>query len=319
MAKVVNSKEDGLYSPEPHLTTGEAFKAFIYDPSTGAVLGRTGSSWLKIFIFYIIFYIILAILCAICMWLFLLTIPSDGPKWYTDESLIGTSPGLGYRPMSNQNEDSALIWYDVGIENNHKNWTKGLDAFLKEYKTKVSGSNVVDCNYTKGAGKGQVCKVAVDKWDPCVSSKRYDYPSGRPCVFIKLNKILRWKPDYYDNPNKLPDKMPRNLQRYIKEKSKTEPESLKTVWVNCEGEYPADKENIGEIDYFPRRGFAWFYYPFEKVDNYLSPLVALHFKNITKGVLVNVECRAWAKNIEHDRRERVGMVHFELLVDHYTP
>ncbi|KAJ9597828.1 hypothetical protein L9F63_011323 [Diploptera punctata] len=304
MAKVMNSTDDGLYSSEPPRTKGEAFKAFLYDPSTGAVFGRTGDMWAKLLLFYTIFYVILAVFCATCMWLFLLTISDDGPKWYKEDSVIGTSPGLGYRPMNKYNEDSSLIWYNV---------------VKIDYKTKTSASNVVDCDYNKKPGKGQVCKVDINSWNPCISSKNFDYPNGRPCVFIKLNKILKWEPDYYDNPNALPGNMPKDLKKYIKEIKNTKPETMKTVWVSCQGEHPSDKENIGEIEYFPRRGFPGYYYPFERVDNYLSPLIALHFKSITKGVLVNVECRAWAKNIEHDRRERIGMVHFELLVDHYSP
>ncbi|PSN37801.1 Sodium/potassium-transporting ATPase subunit beta-2 [Blattella germanica] len=155
------------------------------------------------------------------MWLFLQTISNEGPKWYLDESLIGSSPGLGYRPMSEGNEESTLIWYNTGVKNNHKNWTKGLDDFLTGYNN-------------------------------------YDYPNGKPCVFIKLNKILNWVPDYYDDPKNLPSAMPKDLKKYIKEKGDNDPK---------------------------------------------------------EGVLVNVECKAWAGNIMHDRRDRVGMVHFELLVD----
>jgi sodium/potassium-transporting ATPase subunit beta len=33
------------------------------------------------------------------------------------------------------------------------------------------------------------------------------------------------------------------------------------------------------------------------------------------GVLINIECKAWAKNIHHDRADRRGSVHFELMID----
>jgi hypothetical protein len=33
------------------------------------------------------------------------------------------------------------------------------------------------------------------------------------------------------------------------------------------------------------------------------------------GVLINIECKAWAKNIAHDRADRRGSVHFELMID----
>ena len=36
---------------------------------------------------------------------------------------------------------------------------------------------------------------------------------------------------------------------------------------------------------------------------------------VSGGVLLNIECKAWAKNIHHDRKERRGSVHLELMVD----
>lgn len=36
---------------------------------------------------------------------------------------------------------------------------------------------------------------------------------------------------------------------------------------------------------------------------------------IAAGVLINIECKAWAKNIKHDRQDRRGSVHFELMID----
>lgn len=112
-----------------------------------------------------------------------------------------------------------------------------------------------------------------------------------------------------------------------------------TVWVSCEGENPADVENVGPIEYYPRQGFPGYYYPYENSEGYLSPLVAVHFSrpvrtylwnlarflgrqktltneyHITGGIIINIECKAWAHNIIHDRKERLGSVHFELLID----
>lgn len=52
---------------------------------------------------------------------------------------------------------------------------------------------------------------------------------------------------------------------------------LNTIWVSCEGENPADVENVGPIKYYPRQGFPGYYYPYENSEGYLSPLVAVHF------------------------------------------
>ena len=51
-----------------------------------------------------------------------------------------------------------------------------------------------------------------------------------------------------------------------------------TVWVSCGGENPADVENIGPVQYIPRRGFPAYYYPFTNKEGYLSPLVAVLFE-----------------------------------------
>lgn len=54
---------------------------------------------------------------------------------------------------------------------------------------------------------------------------------------------------------------------------------LNTVWVSCEGENPADIENLGPIKYIPEsRGFPGYFYPYENSEGYLSPVIAIHFE-----------------------------------------
>lgn len=69
--------------------------------------------------------------------------------------------------------------------------------------------------------------------------------------------------------------MPLDLREHITGLKNTR--HLDTIWVSCEGENPADQENIGPIEYIPRRGFPGYFYPFENSEGYLSPLVAIHF------------------------------------------
>lgn len=52
---------------------------------------------------------------------------------------------------------------------------------------------------------------------------------------------------------------------------------MNTIWVSCEGENPADKENIGPVQYYPRQGFPGYFFPYENSEGYLSPLVAVQF------------------------------------------
>lgn len=59
------------------------------------------------------------------------------------------------------------------------------------------------------------------------------------------------------------------------------------VWITCEGENPADKENIGPFRYIPQDGFMSQYFPFLNQDGYLSPLVAIYFEQpIRESVLL---------------------------------
>lgn len=133
--------------------------------------------------------------------------------------------------------------------------------------------------------------------------------------------------------------MPVDLKEHIASLKGNNSLQLNTIWVSCEGENPADQENIGPINYLPRRGFPGYFYPYENSEGYLSPLVAVHFvrprseyeplhqckKKILKlhyihflfsaGILINVECKAWAKNIKHSRTDKIGAVHFELMID----
>ena len=37
------------------------------------------------------------------------------------------------------------------------------------------------------------------------------------------------------------------------------------------------------------------------------------FLIILEGVMIAIECKAWAENIEHDRTERRGIAHFEVI------
>lgn len=81
--------------------------------------------------FYTIFYIALAALFAICMKSLLVTIDEHTPKWTLSESLIGTNPGLGFRPMSHNVDQGSLIWYDASNQTQIGYWVTLLDDFLK--------------------------------------------------------------------------------------------------------------------------------------------------------------------------------------------
>ncbi|XP_014281487.1 sodium/potassium-transporting ATPase subunit beta-2 [Halyomorpha halys] len=295
-------------------------KRFIYNRDNGAFMGRTASSWAKIWTFYIIFYACLAALFALCMLILYYTLDPRIPKYRLEDSLIGTSPGMGFRPMPNDsNSLSTLIWYRGTGKDDYKYWVDSIQKFLEDYRkpgsTPGRGANIQSCDFDIPVAPGKVCGVDVKSWYPCTFENFYSYHYQAPCIFIKLNRVYGWKPEYYNDVEALPDEMPTTLKEFIRGEANKSENYLKTVWVSCEGESPADVENLGPVHYLPRQGFPGFYFPYENSEGYLSPLVAVHLQRPKTGILINIECRAWAKNIIHNRKERRGSVHFELMID----
>ena len=92
------------------------------------------------------------------------------------------------------------------------------------------------------------------------------------------------------------------------------PQQPGQVYVTCNGEDPVDQEHIGAVRLHPQT-VPSYYFPYLNQDGYLSPVVMVQFLNPSPGVLINVECKAWSKNIVHSRTDRLGQVHFEILVD----
>lgn len=65
------------------------------------------------------------------MWVFFQTLDPRTPKWRLEESIIGTNPGLGFRPMpSSDNVESTLIWFRGTERENYKYWAESLEEFL---------------------------------------------------------------------------------------------------------------------------------------------------------------------------------------------
>ncbi|KAJ3654988.1 hypothetical protein Zmor_014137 [Zophobas morio] len=292
-------------------TRWESFYTAIYNPSTKEFLGRTGKSWGQLLLFYSIFYIILAALFAICMQGLLATLDDREPKWKLERSLIGTNPGLGFRPISNKTEEGSLIWYNHKNDTSKHKWVQLIDEFLTPYMQEQNGKNFEICDFNKPANASKVCVVNLKDFLDCSRSKFYGYNSTSPCIFLKLNKIFGWEPKYFTNSTS-------EMREYSTEfADAVDAEPGSYIWISCQGEKPVDRENVVGFNYFPKQGFASYYFPYTNTQNYLSPLVAVQIVNPTPNLIVSIECRAWAKNIIYQGGDlqREGSVHFEILLD----
>uniref|UniRef100_A0A1W7RAX9 Sodium/potassium-transporting ATPase subunit beta n=1 Tax=Hadrurus spadix TaxID=141984 RepID=A0A1W7RAX9_9SCOR len=298
-------EKDGQYFKRPSTASKwQNFKSFLWNSDTKEFLGRTGLSWLKITVFYIIFYSCLAGFWTVMLVIFYQTLSNTEPRWTLSSSRIGDNPGLGFRPRPPEsNIDSTLIWFDATNNDTIKHWVNNLNEFLEPYNYQ---RNVSSCSASQGPTKGGVCYFPIgDIGSKCSASMNYGYNTRQPCVLIKLNRIFKWQPEPYEKgqyPSDMPD--------FIKN---TYDENF--IYISCDGENAADKDNLGDVEYLPSSGINSYYFPFINQREYLSPFVFVRFKDIAKNVLINIECKAWARNIKHERADRLGMVHFEILAD----
>lgn len=321
MEKTVKKTADGRYMTTfefPVRPEKQTLGQFFYDNKTGKLLGRTSKSWGQLFVFYFIFLSVLAAMFAICMQVLFVTLNHQYPKWQLDASLIGSNPGLGYRPMPGNIQEGAMIHYAAANKTEVKEWVSRINDFLEPYRDQAllpgGGKNQAICDFASPPAQGNVCAVDVTKLGPCSMEEGYSYNKSAPCIFIKLNRIYGWVPEVYDDINDLPESMPTDLIDHIKSLPE---QDRKQVWVSCNGMAPADIEAIGPIEFFPHRGLPAYYYPYTNLPGYLSPLVAVHFARPAVKQSVNIECRVWAKNVNYrgGLRDRQGSVSFILLID----
>jgi len=326
-----DAQQEYKFSSKPEAKKGwEGFLNFLWNTETNEFLGRTGMSWLKIGVFYVIYYAFLAGFFMLMLLVFFQTLSDDRPTWDSSDGIIGQNPGVGFRPMPpNKQIESTLMWFRHGDHNgNWQDWVNRLEDHLTDYKNEsyasAFGDHAVECGHLGQnkpeltSGTSGMCKINKDELfqGRCTNESSYGFKEGKPCILIKLNKMYGWVPDPYETVEDMPKGIPQTIKdAFEKNIADGKPDLNKRVWLECDGENPADKENIGEINYYPDRGVSANYYPYTNKKGYLSPVVFAQLENPKQGVMIAIECKAWAKNIEHDSMERRGLVHFELMID----
>jgi len=303
---------------------------FLYNKQDGTVLGRTGTSWGKIGVFYMIFYAFLAGWFAVMLTIFYQTLDTKtSPKWIPgDGGSILKNVAMGYRPLARSNNiESTLIWYDQNDADDIDHWVNNLNETVKPYtaagKKKAEGTKYIECppGKTPDAEKQEVCDFSLGSLGTtCTIENKWGYFARTPCVLLKLNKMIQWIPDYYKTMEEVEKEkdMPKDLKEHIKTQQDVNGTLPEMVWVSCNGKYAPDQEEMHEIVYTPQRGFDGRFFPYTNTPGYLAPLVAVEFKEPTPNVVISVVCTAWAKNVKPVKADRFGLIDFELLLDDKT-
>ncbi|KAK9753006.1 Sodium / potassium ATPase beta chain [Popillia japonica] len=178
--------------------------------------------------------------------------------WYTRKKHHGIFPRL-------QQQVTSLIWYTR--KKHHKEsvtpetYIKIIDEFLKPYDN-LSPSIYVDCKVTKPKSN-QYCMFSRTDLGPC-GKDGYGYKIDKPCIYLKLNKLRYWRPEYKSDETK-PKK-----------------------GINSTGRQTTDINSS--------RGpfFKDYFFPFDGSRWYRSPLIGIQFENLNRGFVIGVKCFAKA-------------------------
>merc|ERR1712135_142809 len=281
-----------------------AFRTFLYNSEEKTVLGRNSSSWGRISVFYFVYYAFLAALFAISIHITYSLMPTDKPYYQTRLQ----TPGLTIQPKlpSNVASNSDII-YTTAKSESYEKYVNHLTDFLKAY-------NATDSQY-----------------GPCASSKtKQAYKDGKPCIFLKLNKIINWNPIPFDNAadEDQADFQKRreehsnapSLTAWITQQSITY-NKYAWVYVSCYGVESKkttadDKKAIGSMTASPD-GLSLKAFPYHgtsEKDTYQSPIMAMQFTNVEKNADIKVGCKAYAQNILDETRINAGFIHFTMKI-----
>uniref|UniRef100_A0A3Q2DCT7 Sodium/potassium-transporting ATPase subunit beta n=1 Tax=Cyprinodon variegatus TaxID=28743 RepID=A0A3Q2DCT7_CYPVA len=284
------------------------WKECVWNPRTREFLGRTASSWGLIILFYIVFYLFLAGLFALTMYIMLQTLDDHKPTWQDRLS----TPGLVIRPHHEPQETNDII-YTIQKTESWDKFPQKLDEFLSPYNDSIQAQKNHECTpeqYFLQEDSGEVknnpkrsCQFNRTILEECsgLQDRSYGYQEGKPCIIIKLNRVIGMLP----GKDGQPPSVTCGAKKYKVGKD----------------EWRDDSDKIGEMLYFPSNGtFDLMYYPYygKKAQvNYSQPLVAVKFLNITVNQDVNIECKINSNNIPigNERDKFAGRVSFRLRIN----
>uniref|UniRef100_A0A672GME4 Sodium/potassium-transporting ATPase subunit beta n=1 Tax=Salarias fasciatus TaxID=181472 RepID=A0A672GME4_SALFA len=261
----------------------EPAMGFIYNRRTGEFLGRTASSWGLILLFYLVFYGFLAAMFLLTMWVMLLTLDDNVPK-HQDRV---PSPGLVIRPHA------AEISFNRSNPADYSGYVQQLHQFLQPYEDSRQEQNelclVGEYTLQDGEPLKKACqfKRSLLRYCSGLSDTSFGYSDGKPCVLIKMNRIIGLKP-------------------------------IGDPYVNCTSKGNAPLEML----YFPSDGridkMFFPYYGKKAHPDYVQPLVAVKLL-LTKedyNVEQTVECKLEGSDLRNndDRDKSLGRVIFRVKV-----
>nr|XP_020465678.1 sodium/potassium-transporting ATPase subunit beta-233-like [Monopterus albus] len=278
------------------------WKNFLWNSEKKEFLGRTGCSWFKILLFYVIFYGCLAGIFIGTIQAMLLTLSNYKPT-YQDRV---APPGLSHTPLSDKSE----IAFNMSDNSTYKKYVESVKKFLGQYADDLQKDSMKyeDCGDTPQTYKERslpegdttrrkACRFHRSWLGSCSgdSDPTYGFKGGKPCLIVKLNRIVNFRPRSPSNNESIPEALiGKSLANLIP--------------IHCKNKRQEDEGKIGEIKYFGLgEGFPLQYYPYYGKllhPDYLQPLVAIQFTNLTMNQDMRIECKVYGANIDYSEKDR---------------
>lgn len=280
---------------ETIVENAQGFALFLYNKEEGTVLGRTGRGWARISVFYLFYYLFLAALFMISINLTLSCLDEETPYFQTRLQ----TPGVSLQPKL---PSKVALNTDIRYSRSDPSkFVTHLEKFLEPYADQDFGS----CNASTYADQ---------------------YKQGKPCIYLKTNKIIGWEPHPFldlkvetDRADNRADnsKAPALVEHLQELGVGYDPELM---YISCYGLKEEDKNKLGAVEYFPKGapGIHASNFPYQgkkKDESYLPPIMAVHFPNVEKNVEISVGCKAYALNILDDQRTNSGFMHFKIKIE----
>uniref|UniRef100_A0A1A8KMU2 Sodium/potassium-transporting ATPase subunit beta n=1 Tax=Nothobranchius kuhntae TaxID=321403 RepID=A0A1A8KMU2_NOTKU len=290
------------------------WKRFLWNSETGELLGRTGGSWFKITLFYVVFYGLLAGIFVGTIQALLFTLSEYKPTWQDRVA----PPGLSHTPRT----EKAEVSFKSKDFETYLPYTKALKEFLSQYDEEKQRDQMKfeDCglepakymnrgDLESDMGQRKACRFSRSLLGPCsgLEDRDFGFKEGKPCLIVKLNRIVNFRP----RPPMSNDTIPEEVQ------PKVQPN---VIPLHCTHKKEEDAGKIGEIKYFGiGGGFPLQYYPYygkRLHPHYLQPLVALQFTNLTMKTELRIECKVYGDNIDYNEKDRYqGRFEIKIQVD----
>ncbi|XP_028321352.1 sodium/potassium-transporting ATPase subunit beta-1b [Gouania willdenowi] len=277
------------------------WKKFLWDSEKGELMGRTGSSWLKILVFYVIFYGCLAGIFIGTIQAMLLTLSDFKPTWQDRVA----PPGLSHTPKADKTE----VAFSLTDITTYLPYTTALKDFLAQYddekqqdKMKFEDCGLEPADYKNRGdlesdlGVRKACRFPRSLLGPCSGAdQHFGFDKGQPCIVVKLNRIVNFRPRPPTSNATIPEEAHPKVQPNL-------------IPLYCTNKKAEDAGKIGEINYYGiGEGFPLQYYPYYGKllhPQYLQPLVALHFTNLTRNQELRIECKVYGDNIKYNEKDR---------------